>query len=109
MKTPLRKKRSLSRDPVVAIPDTPADLESLDRTVHALVSGGMRFRIDPIIEPIGFGFAASLGRYLDTRRRYPDVEIMMGVGNLSELTDVDSAGINVLLAGFTRNWAFVVS
>ena len=52
----------------------------------------MPFRIDPILEPIGFGFAASLGRYLEVRRRYPDAEMMMGVGNLTELTDVDSAG-----------------
>src|SRR5262249_38406206 len=60
------------------------------------------FRIDPVIEPIGFGFAASLGRYLEVRRRYPDAEIMMGVGNLTELTDVDSAGINVMLLGFCQ-------
>ena len=60
----------------------------------------MPFRIDPIIEPIGFGFAASLGRYLEVRRRYPDAAMMMGVGNLTELTDVDSAGVNTILAGF---------
>jgi dihydropteroate synthase-like protein len=87
---------------VVAIPDTPSDLDSLDRTVQALATWGVRFRIDPVIEPIGFGFAASLGRYLEVRRRYPDAEIMMGVGNLTELTDADSAGINVLLAGFCQ-------
>jgi dihydropteroate synthase-like protein len=87
---------------VVAIPDTPTDLDSLDRTLADLTSWGMRFRIDPVIEPIGFGFAASLGRYLDVRRRYPDAELMMGVGNLTELTDVDSAGVNVLLAGFCQ-------
>jgi dihydropteroate synthase len=46
------------------------------------------------------GFAPSLGRYLEVRRRYPDAEMLMGVGNLTELTDVDSAGINVVLAGF---------
>jgi dihydropteroate synthase-like protein len=86
----------------VAIPDVPADLDSLDRTVEALAHAGVRFRIDPIIEPIGFGFAASLGRYLEARRRYPSAEIMMGVGNLTELTDVDSAGINVMLAGFCQ-------
>ena len=62
----------------------------------------MPFRIDPVIEPIGFGFAASLGRYLEVRRRYPDAEMMMGVGNLTELTDVDSAGVNVLLLGFCQ-------
>jgi dihydropteroate synthase len=55
------------------------------------------FRIDPILEPIGFGFAASLRRYLDVRRRYPEAAMMMGIGNLTELTDADSAAVNVLL------------
>jgi dihydropteroate synthase-like protein len=87
---------------VVAIPDTPTDLDSLDATVAELSAAGVRFRIDPIIEPIGFGFAASLGRFIEMRRRYPDAEIMMGVGNLTELTDVDSAGVNVMLAGFCQ-------
>src|SRR5262249_38280881 len=49
---------------------------------------------------IGLGFAPSLGRYLEVRRRFPDAEMMMGVGNLTELTDADSAAINVLLLGF---------
>jgi dihydropteroate synthase-like protein len=87
---------------VVAIPDTPADLDSLARTVETLRDVGIRYRVDPVLEPIGFGFAASLGRYLEARRRFPDAEIMMGVGNLTELTDVDSAGVNVLLAGFCQ-------
>jgi dihydropteroate synthase len=34
------------------------------------------------------------------RERYPDAEMMMGIGNLTELTDADSAAINVLLLGF---------
>jgi dihydropteroate synthase len=59
-------------------------------------------RIDPILEPIGFGFAASLGRFLEIRRRFPDAEMMMGIGNLTELTDADSAPINVLLLGFCQ-------
>lgn len=87
---------------VVAIPDTPNDLDSLARTVEILRDIGIAYRLDPILEPIGFGFAASLGRYLDTRRRFPDAELMMGVGNLTELTDADSAGLNVLLAGFCQ-------
>ncbi len=85
---------------VVALPDTPSDLGGLDATLDALTRAGVRFRIDPILEPIGFGFAASLDRYLEVRRRYPDAELLMGVGNLTELTDVDSAGVNVVLAGF---------
>ncbi len=87
---------------VVAVPDVPATLEGLDRTVEALRGWGVPFRIDPVIEPIGFGFAASLGRYLEVRRRYPQAEMMMGVGNLTELTDADSAAVNVVLLGFCQ-------
>jgi dihydropteroate synthase-like protein len=87
---------------VVAAPDDPATLQGLDRTIDKLEAWGVKYRIDPVIEPIGFGFAASLGRYLEVRRRYPKAEILMGVGNLTELTDVDSAGINVLLLGFCQ-------
>ncbi len=86
----------------VAIPDTPTDLESLARTHDRLAAAGVRHRLDPILEPIGFGFAASLGRYIETRRRFPDAELMMGVGNLTELTDADTAAVNVLLAGFCQ-------
>jgi dihydropteroate synthase-like protein len=87
---------------VVAVPDVPATLEGLEETIQRLDTDGVPFRIDPILEPIGFGVAASLGRYLEVRRRYPQAEMLMGVGNLTELTDVDSAGINVLLLGFCQ-------
>jgi dihydropteroate synthase-like protein len=87
---------------VVAVPDVPATLEGLDETVAYLAGAGVPFRIDPVLEPIAFGFAASLGRYLQVRQRYPQAEILMGVGNLTELTDVDSAGVNVLLTGFCQ-------
>ncbi len=82
---------------VVVVPDIPAGLVGLEETVGRLADAGVRLRIDPVLEPIGFGFAESLGRYLEVRRRWPDAEMMMGIGNLTELTDVDSAGVNVLL------------
>jgi dihydropteroate synthase-like protein len=87
---------------VVVVPDVPATLEGFDATVERLDQDGVKMRLDPVLEPIGFGFAASLGRYLDVRRRFPAAEMMMGVGNLSELTDVDSAGVNTLLIGFCQ-------
>jgi dihydropteroate synthase-like protein len=87
---------------VVVTPDVPATLEGLDETIDELAQAVVRLRIDPILEPISFGFAASLGRYLDIRRRYPDAEMMMGIGNLTELTDVDSAGVNAMLLGFCQ-------
>ena len=87
---------------VVIIPDDFATLGGLDETVELLAGANVPLRIDPVIEPIGCGFAASLGRYLEVRRRYPDAEMLMGIGNLTELTDADSAGINVLLLGFCQ-------
>ena len=63
------------------------------------------FRIDPSLEPIGFGFAASLGRYLEVGHRYPEAALMMGTGNLTELTDVDSAGVNTLLVTICQELA----
>ncbi len=83
---------------VVAIPDSPTDEASLDRLIEKLSSRSAAFRIDPILEPIGSGFTASIDRYVRFRRRYPDCPMMMGVGNVTELTEVDSAGVNMLLA-----------
>lgn len=82
----------------VVIPDDVHDLSSWDSTRQKLQAAGRQFRLDPVLEPIGFGFAASLHRYFETRRRHPDAAMMMGVGNLTELTEVDSAGVNFLLA-----------
>ncbi len=87
---------------LVVIPDDPRRLETLDASIERLAAEGARFRIDPILEPVGAGFAASLKRYFDVRRNYPDRPILMGVGNLTELTEVDSAGINVLLAAICQ-------
>ena len=97
--------RSMARDwgvEVVAIPDQPGSLDGLDQTIEFLAGAGVPFRIDPILEPIGFGFAASLERYFEVRRRYPEAAMIMGVGNLTELTDVDSAGVNTILAGLCQ-------
>jgi len=86
---------------VVVVPDDIADFASgMLETVELLNKQGVPFRLDPILEPIGCGFAASMGRYLSTRLMFPDAAIMMGIGNLTELTDCDSAGINTLLLGF---------
>src|SRR6185436_18564476 len=85
---------------VVVVPDDPRSLAGLDETIETLAENNIRLRIDPVLEPIGFGFAQSLGRYLQLRERYPDAEMMMGIGNLTELTDADSAAINVILLGF---------
>lgn len=82
---------------VVAVPDLGAPLETMDRTVEKLEAWGVPYLLDPILEPIGFGFTASIERYAETRRRYPDAEMLMGIGNLTELTAADSTGVNAVL------------
>ena len=84
---------------VVVIPDFGEGLESLERNVAQVGSLGVSCVMDPILDPLGFGFTESLQRYHEVRRRHPDAEILMGVGNVTELTDADSTGINALMAG----------
>lgn len=81
----------------VVIPDMGGGLDSLEPTVAKLQAWGVSFLIDPILEPIGMGFMASLERYAEARRRWPAAEMLMGIGNLTELTAADSTGVNALL------------
>jgi dihydropteroate synthase-like protein len=82
---------------IVAIPDPGGGLESLEPTINRLEQRRLRYLIDPVLEPIGHGFMASLERYAITRRRYPDAEMLMGVGNVTELTAADTTGVNAVL------------
>jgi dihydropteroate synthase-like protein len=85
------------RTRVVVLPDLGGPLASLDPSINKLTAWGVPYVIDPILEPIGFGFTASLERYAETRRRYPAAEMLMGIGNLTELTAADTTGVNALL------------
>jgi dihydropteroate synthase-like protein len=82
---------------VVVVPDQGGSLETLEPTLDTLTQWNVPYLIDPVIEPIGFGFMASLERYAEVRRRFPDAEMLMGVGNVTELTAADSTGMNALL------------
>ena len=83
----------------VLIPQTAGDLPSLYRAMERLSALGRTFLADSILDPIHFGFTDSVVRYKELRQRFPEVDIMMGVGNLTELTEADTCGINMLLAG----------
>ncbi|TKT69360.1 DUF6513 domain-containing protein [Aquamicrobium sp. LC103] len=83
----------------ILIPSSPGDLDSLGRAIDAAVGAGIAFIADPVLDPIHFGFTASLGRFIEARRRWPDIELLMGTGNLTELTDADSSGVTAVLAG----------
>ncbi len=82
---------------VVVVPDLGGALDTLEPSLEKLEQWGVGYLIDPILEPIGFGFMASLERYAEVRRRYPGAAMLMGVGNLTEMTAADSTGVNALL------------
>ena len=75
------------------------DLASLQRAAAKARARKIDFILDPILDPVHFGFADSLARYVELRRLEPTAEIMMGTGNLTELTDADSSGVTAMLLG----------
>ncbi|MFG1242166.1 DUF6513 domain-containing protein [Xanthobacter sp. V7C-4] len=83
----------------VLVPAQAGDLASLIRAVELCEARGRPFLADPILDPIHLGFTASLLRYAELRRLKPDIPILMGIGNVTELTDADTTGMNALLMG----------
>ena len=83
----------------ILIPGQHEDLASLDRAIAIMQAKNKPFIVDPILDPIHFGFSESIVRYHKVRLNHPDVEIMMGVGNITELTHADTAGMNAVLLG----------
>ncbi len=86
----------------VLITSEPEDLDGLGRLAEWMDELGRPYLLDSILAPINSGFAASLARYVEVRRRHPDAGILMGAGNLTELTEADSTGVTALLIGFCQ-------
>ncbi len=89
----------------VLIPRAPGDLASLLRAADAAAARGLPCLLDPILDPIHAGFTAAIGRYAALRAARPDAELLMGTGNLTELTDADSAGVTAVLLGICSELA----
>ncbi|WP_045369803.1 DUF6513 domain-containing protein [Methyloceanibacter caenitepidi] len=83
----------------VLIPATHGDMDSLRRAMAVLDEKGLPYLADPVLDPINFGFMTSLERYAQLRRERPDVDILLGTGNLTELTEADTTGITATLIG----------
>lgn len=84
----------------VVIPEHGEGVASLIRNVKEARERGVETLIaDAVIDPIHFGFTASIQRFAEAREALPDCDFLMGVGNLTELTSADAAGVNALLLG----------
>ena len=83
----------------ILIPEIHGDLSSLDHAISVLQTKNKPFIVDPILDPIHFGFTESVVRNYQFRQQHPDIEMMLGVGNITELTHADTSGMNTILLG----------
>ncbi|MBU4266064.1 MAG: dihydropteroate synthase-like protein [Candidatus Altiarchaeales archaeon] len=89
--------------PAVIIPrdengKLPKNVDDRIKILENLMGKVENFIVDPVLEPPNLGLVGSLGSYVRFRDEYPDVPMLMGAGNVTELMDADSPGINALLA-----------
>jgi len=75
-------------------------VRSLEKNIAAAKEYKIKHIIaDPVLDAINHGFSKSVIRFVEFHRRNPDIPLFFGVGNVSELVDIDSTGVNGLLAG----------
>jgi len=68
---------------------------TLSKNIAMAKRAGIRCIIaDPLLQPVGSGLVSSLKNF--KKMQYP---LFFGAGNVSELIDADSPGVNALLAG----------
>jgi dihydropteroate synthase-like protein len=89
----------------VVIASRHGDLDELVRAAEKAARQKLGVILDPILDPIHFGFVPSLLRYAQLRRLLPSAEIMMGTGNLTELTEADTPGMTAMLMGICSELA----
>lgn len=88
----------------VVIPDSGGGVKSLINNINAAKELGIkRIIADPVLDPIGHGIAESIVRYYHFYNEHPDMPIFFGVGNVTELVDVDSTGVNSTLCGIAAD------
>lgn len=79
---------------VVVVPDE----NSLKDTIQLARAHGIRDIIaDPLLQPAGSGLVRSLSEFAD-----PGCPLFFGAGNVTELIDADSIGVNALLAAMAH-------
>ncbi|MDY6959877.1 MAG: dihydropteroate synthase-like protein, partial [Halobacteriota archaeon] len=76
------------------------DSESLHENIRLAEELGIdKVIADPVLSPVGHGITRSLVDYYKFREEDPKTPLFLGVGNVTELMDADSIGVNALLAG----------
>ena len=98
--------------PAVVIPrdakgKVPAKAEERVSLVEGIIesTGSKKLIADMVLNPVNSGYSESLKAYMLFRERNRETPMMLGAGNVTELLDADSVGVNALLAGFASEQA----
>lgn len=71
----------------------------MDTIARARSYGIEKIIADPVFDPIGQGLVESMARYSRFRQIDGNTPLFLGAGNVTELIDADSVGVNALCAG----------
>lgn len=84
-----------------SIPDDPVERIKIlgENLALAKERGFTKLIADPVLKPLNFGLADSIKAYREFGIKFPDMPMLMGIGNVTELMDADSVGINAVLCG----------
>jgi len=76
-------------------------IKALEKNIALAKSLGFKkILADPILDPFfSPNFTESLLSYYIFSKKNPNIPLLMGIGNITELTDTDTLGMNVMLAG----------
>lgn len=72
--------------------------ENLENLVEKTKKVGAKPIADPILDPPHEGLVESLARYHDFQKKNLGTPIFFGVGNVTEMIDADSIGVNAIMA-----------
>ncbi len=81
---------------------TDYNMKNFYNLIDRAIADKLTFIADPILDPISYGFTKSIERYIYLREKYPDIHIMIGIGNITELTHADTSGINMIMLGIVE-------
>ena len=81
---------------------TDNNMKNFYSLIDRAINDKLTFIADPILDPISYGFTKSIERYITLREKYPDIHIMIGVGNITELTHADTSGMNMIMLGIVE-------
>ena len=81
-----------------SVPDSTGLITYFKSCVDAVRKLGGEPILDPLLTPPLYGFSDSIARLVLIRREFPDELMLIGAGNVTELVDADSVGVNMLLA-----------